>query len=548
MHKKSDFKCRIPVQIKGCEKSRIKRSSIKYTVERSDLSNFLKDGGAIFFVVYFNNNGTKEKIYYKLFLPYDLITLLNSNSECKSYSVEFKPFPDDPMQITDILNFFATHKEKQAAIRSKAQLISLEDLSKKENISELNITLTSHKPIDNPILFMFNHDSYVYATTSAGFNIPVDHFDKISVAQSTQNSSIAIGDTVYYNNWHIQYEEDCMRFLIGKSISITRYNNESKMNFNFKFGGTLSDRILDGEFFLDLMENRGFSANGIFLPFEPTDGEQFKRDEFCKKIEIYKEAKQVLIFHDVHEELNMDNLSDTDYRMLNLLVNAYNGNEVRLADIGQPYGFINIGNLRILISAKKNEETGLFQIFNFYEPMFRLFIKDEQEKMHIVPLPLGLKKDDLVNCSNFSKYKIIKEFAEAQFNSITSEHITLWLLELLRAYDMSKKSYLLETAHSIIQIIKKNDRHIDNHTLRLNELQIIKRERTLNVAEKAELYKIISDAKDNTEIIIGAYILLGEVEEAKELLNSLSEERQQFFMEYPIYTLIDSEKNVSQKP
>ena len=168
--------------------------------------------------------------------------------------------------------------------------------------------------------------------------------------------------------------------------------------------------------------------------------------------------------------------------------------------------------------------------------------------MHIVPLPLGLKKDDLVNCSNFSKYKIIKEFAEAQFNSITSEHITLWLLELLRAYDMSKKSYLLETAHSIIQIIKKNDRHIDNHTLRLNELQIIKRERTLNVAEKAELYKIISDAKDNTEIIIGAYILLGEVEEAKELLNSLSEERQQFFMEYPIYTLIDSEKNVSQKP
>lgn len=471
-----------------------------------------------------------------------MVTLLDSDSECKSYSVEFKPFPDDPMLITDILNFFATHKEKQAAIRSKAQLISLEELSKKENISEINITLTSHKPIDNPIMFMFTHDSYVYATTPAGFNIPVDHFDKISVAQSTQGISIAIGNTVYYRNWHIRYEEDCMRFLIGKSITITRYNNENKMNFNFKFGGTLSERILDGEFFLNLMENRGFSANGMFLPFVPTDSDNFKRDEFCKKIEIYKEAKQVLQFHDVHEELNMDNLSDTDYRMLSLLVNAYNGNEVRLADIGQPYGFINIGNLRILISTKKNEETGLFQIFNFYESMFRLFIKDEHEKMHIVPLPLGLKKEDLVNCSNFSKEKIIKEFAEAQYNSITSENITLWLLELLKAYDTSKKSYLLETAHSIVQLIKQNDKHIDKHTVRLNELQIIKRERTLNVAEKAELYKIISDAKDNIEIQIGAYILLDEADEAKKLLNNLSEERQQIFMEYPIYTLIDAKK------
>lgn len=258
MHKKSDFKCRIPVQIKGCEKSRIKRTSIKYSVERSDLSNFLKDGGAIFFVVYFNNSGTEAKIYYKLFLPYDLVTLLDSNSECKSYSVEFKPFPDDPMLITDILNFFATHKEKQAAIKSKSQLISLDELSKKENISKLNITLISHKPIDNPILFMFNHDSYVYATTSNGFYIPIDHFDKISVAQSTQDVSIAIGDTIYYRTWNIQYEENCIRYLIGKSISLTSFRDTGKKDFNFKFRGTLSNRILDGEFLLSLMEIYGF--------------------------------------------------------------------------------------------------------------------------------------------------------------------------------------------------------------------------------------------------------------------------------------------------
>ncbi len=540
-HNKADLICRVPVQIKGCKKSKINRTSIKYSVERSDLSNFLKDGGAIFFVVYFNKNGTEEKIYYKLFLPYDLITLLDRDPKCKSCSVEFKPFPDDPMEITNILNFFAIHKEKQAAIRSKDQLISLEKLTKKEKVSKINFTLTSHQPIGNPILFMFTHETYLYAITPAGFNIPIGHLKKLLAAQETRNMSISIGDKVYYNNCKIQYEKDCIRFLIGKSTTITSYNNENKMSFNFKFRGSLSERILDGEFFLDLMDKRGLLANGIFLPFVPTDSDNFKRDDFCKKIKIYKEAQQVLQFHDVHEELNMDNLSDTDSRMLSLLVDAYNGNEVRLADIGQPFGFINVGNLKILISAKKNEETGLFQIFNFYESMFRLFIKDEHEKMHIVPLPLGLRKEDMVNCSNFSKEKIIREFAEVQYNPITSESITLWLLELLKAYDMSKKSCLLEIAHSIVQLIKQNDMHIDKHTVRLNELQIIKRERILNVDEKAELYKIISDAKDNIEIQIGAYILLGEADEAKKLLNSLPEERQQLFREYPIYFLINAE-------
>lgn len=542
MHKKSDFKCRIPVQIKGCEKSRIKRTSIKYSVERSDLSNFLKDGGAIFFVVYFNNSGTEAKIYYKLFLPYDLVTLLDSNSECKSYSVEFKPFPDDPMLITDILNFFATHKEKQAAIKSKSQLISLDELSKKENISKLNITLISHKPIDNPILFMFNHDSYVYATTSNGFYIPIDHFDKISVAQSTQDVSIAIGDTIYYRTWNIQYEENCIRYLIGKSISLTSFRDTGKKDFNFKFRGTLSNRILDGEFLLGLMEIYGFSINGVFLTFRFTDRENFNKDDFCKNLERLREVKRVLQFHDVNEELNMDNLSDADYRALDLLVNAYNGEEVRLADVEQPYGFINIGNLRILISTEKNKETGLFKIFNFHESMFRLFIKDEHANKHIVPLSLGLKKDDLVKCSNFNKEKVINEFTDVQYNPVISEHITLWLLELLKAYDISMRSYLLETAYSIIELIKQNDRYIDNHIVRLNELQIIKRKRTLNVSEKAELYQIISYVNDNIDIKIGAYILLGETDEAEKLLNGLPEEHQQFFREYPIYALIDTEK------
>ena len=91
----------------------------------------------------------------------------------------------------------------------------------------------------------------------------------------------------------------------------------------------------------------------------------------------------------------------------------------------------------------------------------------------------------------------------------------------------------------MIHLIKQNDKFIDKNTARLNELQIIKRERTLNFVEKADLYSIITSFNgENVEVKIGAYILLDEIEEAQKLLNILPKERKKQLIEYPIYTLM----------
>ena len=520
-------------------KSRTKRKSIKYPVNTNDLSGFLKEGGTIFFVVYFDSNGNNVRIYYKSLLPYDLIPLIDKNADQKSCSIKFKPFPDDPSEITDILNFFAKHKEMQSGIKNKTQLVSFEDLSKIGAITKLDIPISSQNPINNPILYLLNHEAYVYALTPYGFPIPVDYFERITIAQSTQNINISIDGVEYYNNWQIQYEENCSRYLIGKSISITRINNDNQMTFNFKFRGTLSERISDGEFLLHLMKQKGFSANGKLLPFNPLDSEDFNWETFRQKVDALIEARNALHFHDVTEELNMDILSESDYDMLNLLIDAYKGNEVCLADIGQPFGFITIGNLQIIICTTHNEATGRYRIHNFYETDNRMFVKDQQEVMHVLPLIMGLKEEDLLKCSNLNMEKILKEFSKIQYTPIVSEYVTSWLLEFINAYDSSDrcKKHLLDAAQSIVESIRRNDKYIDRFTLRLNELQIFKRKRNLNVGEKSELFGIISNSSDNIEIRIGAYILLDEIEEASKLLISLSEERQKNFMRYPIYAL-----------
>lgn len=529
----------MPVQVKGCKKNNTKRKSIKYSIDISDLRNFLKEGGTIFFVVYFDNNGDNANIYYRVFLPYDLISILNSNENSKTCSLKFRPFPNDASAITDILMNFSKHKEMQAAIKSQAQLLSLKDLSHKEMISEITIPLTSSKPIDDPISYLFKHDAYVYATTPFGFHIPVDHFERISLAQSTREIRISVGDAVFYEIVEIVYEEKCMRYLIGKSFTMTLFENERKMNFNFKLKGTLSERIADSTFMMAVINNGGFCVNSTFVPFLYDKLKGFDKETFQRRIDELIEVSKALKSLDVTEELNMDVMDDTDYRMLNKILNSNEGCEVSLNNTEQPFGFVKVGNLNILISVKKNSETGLYRFVNFYDSMFRMFIQDSSENMHMLPLFMGLRKEDIVKCSNFNLLRVLKEFSEIRYDNTVSESVTLWLLELIKAYDLSKKKYLLNAAKEMIKLIKQNDKFIDNTTIRLNELQIIKRERTLNFTEKADLYNTVASfSGNNLEIKIGAYILLDEIEEAQKLLNILPKERKKQFIEYPIYTMM----------
>ena len=474
-------------------------------------------------------------------MPYDLISIIKENGNNKTCSIKFKPFPDDAAAITDILINFSKHKEMQAAIKSQAQLISLKDLSNKEKVSEISIPYTSSKHINDPISFLFNHDAYVYATTSSGFHIPVNHFERISSAQCVQNTNITVDNTVFYESIGIIYEEKCTRYLIGKSLTMTLFDNDGKINFNFKLKGTLSERITDGTFLISMINNGGFYADTTYISFPCDELKEFDKNTFNQRLDDLIEAKNALQALDVSEELNMDAMDEADFRMLNVVFNSNEGNEVSLNNSEQPFGFIKVGNLNILVGVKKNDETGLCRIVNFYDSIYRMFIQDPQDNMHSVPLFMGLRKDDLLKCSNFNSQKMLKEFSKIQYDSTVSETVTLWLLELIKAYDLSKgkKKYLLNTAKEMIHLIKQNDKFIDKNTARLNELQIIKRERTLNFVEKADLYSIITSFNgENVEVKIGAYILLDEIEEAQKLLNILPKERKKQLIEYPIYTLM----------
>ena len=71
-HNKEDLILRVPIQVKGHINNNLKKKAITYSVDISDLRNYLNDGGTVFLVVYIDEEGAHSQIYYNSLLPYDL--------------------------------------------------------------------------------------------------------------------------------------------------------------------------------------------------------------------------------------------------------------------------------------------------------------------------------------------------------------------------------------------------------------------------------------------------------------------------------------------
>lgn len=85
---------RLPVQVKGHESDDLSKSEISYSVNISDLKNFLNDGGAIYFVVYIKED-LSSKIYYTTLPPAKLQYILTIAKEQATKSIKFKEFPTE---------------------------------------------------------------------------------------------------------------------------------------------------------------------------------------------------------------------------------------------------------------------------------------------------------------------------------------------------------------------------------------------------------------------------------------------------------------------
>ena len=111
-HNKADLIIRVPVQVKGSCKNK-HPNTIPFSVDVSDLENYLVAGGAIFFVVYIDEDGDRKSAYYCELLPYTLKKICDEAKGHTTKTIHLKKFPTRKKDISNILLNFAADMKKQ---------------------------------------------------------------------------------------------------------------------------------------------------------------------------------------------------------------------------------------------------------------------------------------------------------------------------------------------------------------------------------------------------------------------------------------------------
>lgn len=539
--KKSDGIMVVPVQVKGTAK-KLLGNSASFTCEVSDLKVWMRNGGCMLFLISVDLENQTHRIYYSGLQVYDLKKELESARHHKSRTIQLQRFPeDDPNEITTIISSFAQDRIKQTSFANK-DLPSLDDLTKKgvkvENLS-FSVSGIGTTPY-NIGKYVSSHDLYLYAKPEGlDVEIPVEKITNVILHRRVPQPIYAAGRK-HYDYYLIQSKEGKNTVQIGAGISIEIFAAENRLTLQFKPAGTLSDFIRDATFMVDVYQNKGISIGEITLPLGNVGAIDI--DQYVNSLAYYKDVKKMLDVLGVTEELQCTGITKQDETNLkNFVYSVLYHREIGFPQTKESdiviQGPFKIANLSIWIWAER-QKSGKYIVENYFAPHpVAAFASSDTKCEHPNPVShfIMMDKKAFTDSSNIDYQAIDNNLFATKLTPLLIEPATFLLLEMLKAYDeQSEKSEdLLRLAEKTCTWIEQSDAEDNPYTTVLNKMQIVKRQRKLNVSEQLELGRLI-EADATADIQCGAYLLLDDIESAQKCFDRLTAEQQKNFLSYPI--------------
>jgi len=549
--KKSDLRGRVAVQIKGKQKDEMPTDEISFPVSTVDMKNFLYDGGAIYFVVYISSDGTKETIYYNTLTPVKLKLYLAEAKGQATKSLKFTPFPTNKSRkATIFLNFYLDCK-RQVSFATK-DMFSLEDLEKQGVLTGLNFSVTGYGYSRNDIhKALFENEVYLYANIK-GSNapIPIDLIPCDLQTQETELCTIAVNDKVYYSSLSRIRSKDKVVVQIGNSLKINITKLGTSVNIKYKPAPMLSDRIIDTEFMLDALHSKHFTLNGCKLNINPTETElqNFKIAAQTESVKYYKKMQMVLKLLNVQQDINLSTITEQEQREMHNLITAFVDKKT-VYNIRKDIPVvtkIEIQNIvLILVFEETSEGSGEYNIYNFFHSNLALtYNRIDSDDKYITSHYSILQKDDYLKISNIDYDAILPSYQVLlKSNPTIFERANMDMLNMISAYDVNKNSKLLTVAKSFAEWIFNEDKDVLSYEIKLlNLLQIIRRERALNLDEVKQLCAITENSLASEDIKVAAYLLLNNQMAAQIHFDMLDKDMQDNFIKYPIFALWEEHK------
>lgn len=541
--KKENLKGRMPVQVKGTQCDDHSKEEISFSMAKSDLINYLYDGGCVLFVVYIGNNGLTNKIYYVELTPLKLRKLLEEAKEQDSKTVHLKEFPNDSNKKATIFLNCLQNCQKQASF-VEGKLFSLEELVKQGVLENLVIPF-SGVGIKDPQMALVKNEVYLYAKIK-GSSIPqpIKMIPEGSFTSQVLDAEITIDNKVFYTEHTVIKSSKCITYCFGNSFKMRVSDNEQTFKINYKNSTKIRVIARDLDFILSYLDKGYFKINNIEIPFD-YDGANFSNfniEEERKHLELAKNIVKVLDVLGCTDDIDIDDMDDKDWRNMDRLITAFidkkpvGGLNKDLA----PVSCMKVGKLKLALYLKEIEETDEYEIYDFFKTDFSVSMEDEEGKSLPVSPFCILNTDDFLEISNMNFDVLLPSFQKIEHHSETFSIANTFLLKLLAAYDKSEseelKSKIIKVCDDFSDwILKATDEELDYEIKTLNRLQTIKRYRDFTIDEINTLYKLIEDSNTTEMGIVGAYLLLGQQCAAEIHFSRLTDEEQNNFKEFPIY-------------
>lgn len=540
-HSKSELILKVPVQIKGHKENNLKKKSIKYPIAMSDLRNYLNAGGTTFMVVYVDEAGEKSQIYYETLLPYELKRLINKCGHQQSKRIELKALPKDKNEIANVFLFAAKHMQKQRpAICSDP--VSMEELIKSGQVTNFSFGYTRVPgEKEDPLDYLFDHDTYIYAKLPWGLELPVEHLSQLEAVFTKYAQPVSVNGVQFYSEYIVEKRKDSFTVKLGKGIKSVTMLNQDKHDFTFTPTGTLSERIADEEFLIQALEAGGFMVGNTFYPLKARQPDVIVRFNFEKRkerIRWFKNIKKLLEKIGVVGELECDAITDSDYTILEKLFHSIIcGQFVEWDWNGDNFPEITVANLTVKLCAMQHEtDKNLCMLFPYLNNRVGYRVKFTSGKESDITYHVLLKKESMLRCCNIDFVELVKQVKLFPITDEISGLLVWLLLELLSAYDESgdKCECIIHAAIDLATWLKDNDKFTPQDLLDINYCQTIARSHELSENNIKTLHSIIESNPIRKDIYVGTYLLLGDRASAKKHYNSMQEEDRKLFDSYPI--------------
>lgn len=549
VHAKQDLVLKVPIQVKGHVVPQIPRKkTISYSIDLSDLRNYLNAGGTMFFVVYVDETGTRHQIFYTCLLPFELKQTLEKYSEQKTKNMPLIALPQDNKSISNVLLNCAHNMRKQRPAIT-ADIVTYDSLIQAGHVPELSFGY-AQIPAEGtvPFEYMFDHSTYLYAKLPHGVELPIEKMEQMDAAFTEIEAPVTVSGQVFYNSYRVVYKKECTELCFGRSSRFVHYYNPERSKFSFYLAGTLSERIVDEEFIIAVLAAGEFEVATVKLPLKdipPEELQQFNVPRKREHLDWLKCVKKTLDKLSVTVDLDCKNLPNADEGRLHMLKQSVlDGKPIMLREVPNRLCRFAVGNLSIIAYLQEvDAKQDLYQICDFNHVPIAISAEDRDGKLVPSSLYVILKRDILLECSNIDYQEMLRQIKLVPFSEVFSTQATNLLLEMLAAYDESKdkRKDIIEAAIELSEWLRNEDSFYPADLKMINHLQAIKRIRELSADERRQVLELIEQSSDLEEqVYVGAYLLLDQQEAAQMHYARMDGLEQEHLLRYPIRRFLSS--------